>query len=369
MLPQFASGSPLWESVWAVGVLIASVLVAWLVLLSMRYARRRLEKRRKSTHIQHLLQRLSRTIFLLVASQGLLLALSSLSYLAPWRPYLGKAAIAFLIILVTYGLAQSGRLLLDWYMRRAKIRQSLIRLVQRVTILLVYVGGLLVLLDYLGISISPMIAGLGLGGLAIALALQPTLNNFFAGTQIVSDRMVRVGDYIELDNGEIRGYVTDVGWRSTRIRTTFNNLVIIPNSKLADSVITNYCGPSMELAVIVNCGVSYSSNLAHVEDIALAVTREVIQDLDEAIKTFEPWFGYEEFGESNINFWVWLQAKDRIASFRVKSELIKRLHARFDQEGITINYPVRTTYLQWAGSSEPPISSSEPGSGGSEENH
>ena len=356
MLPQFASGSPLWESVWAVGVLIASVLVAWLVLLSMRYARRRLEKRRKSTHIQHLLQRLSRTIFLLVASQGLLLALSSLSYLAPWRPYLGKAAIAFLIILVTYGLAQSGWLLLNWYMRRAKIRQSLIRLVQRVTILLVYVGGLLVLLDYLGISISPMIAGLGLGGLAIALALQPTLNNFFAGTQIVSDRMVHVGDYIELDNGEIRGYVTDIGWRSTRIRTTFNNLVIIPNSKLADSVITNYCGPSMELAVIVHCGVSYSSNLAHVEDIALAVTREVIQDLDEAIKTFEPWFGYEEFGESNINFWIWLQAKDRIASFRVKSELIKRLHARFDQEGITINYPVRTTYLQWAGSSEPPIS-------------
>ncbi len=369
MLPQFVSGSPLLEGVWAGGVLIASVLVAWLVLLSMRYVRRRLEKRRKAPHIQQLLQSLARSVFLLVVSQGLLLTLSSLSYLTPWRSYFGKAAIAFLIILVTYGLAQSGRMLLGWYLGRAKVRQSLVRLVQRVTILLVYVVGLLVLLDYFDIPISPLIAGLGLGGLAVALALQPTLNNFFAGTQIVSDHVVRVGDYIELDNGVIRGYVTDVGWRSTRLRTPFNNLVIIPNSRLADSVITNYRGPSMELAVIVNAGVSYSSDLAHVEGIALTVAREVIQDLDEAVKTFEPWFGYEEFGESNINFWIWLQAKDRIASFRVKSELIKRLHARFDQEGITINYPVRTTYLQWAGSTQPPLPSSDPSFGGSEDNH
>jgi len=208
-------------------------------------------------------------------------------------------------------------------------------------VLIVYALGILVLLDYLSIAITPIVAGLGIGGLAVALALQPTLGNFFAGTQIVSDRVVRIGDYIELENGTMRGYVTDVGWRSTRIRTTFNNLVIIPNSRLADSIITNYHGPSMELAVIVNAGTSYSSNLADVERVSLEVAREVIQDLDETVKTFEPWFGYDEFGESNINFWVWLQARNRIASFRVKSELIKRLHARFGEEGIEINYPVR----------------------------
>jgi len=197
-----------------------------------------------------------------------------------------------------------------------------------------------VLLDYLGISISPMIAGLGLSGLAVALALQPTLGNFFAGTQIVSDQLVRVGDYIELDSGA-KGYVVDVGWRSTRVRTTFNNLTIIPNSRLVDSIVTNYHGPEMELAVIVESGVSYSSDLAQVEDVALAVAREIIEELPEAIKTREPWFAYEEFGDSNINFWVWLYATDRLGSFRVKNELIKRLHARFAEEGITINYPVR----------------------------
>jgi len=364
MQPQFVSGSPLLEAAWAVGILLVFALGAWLILLVMRRIQPRLQKRFKSTLIPQLLQSLSRPVFLLVVFEGLLLALSSLSYLAPWRAGLGKTSVAVVIAIATYGLARIGGVLLVWYLRRVKVRQSLIRLAQRITILLVYVGGLLILLDYLGIPISPMIAGLGLGGLAVALALQPTLSNFFAGTQIVFDRVVRVGDYIELDNG-VRGYVTDVGWRSTRIRTPFNNIVIIPNSRLAESVITNYHGPSMELAVIVNAGVSYSSDLAHVESIALTVAREVIQDLDEAVKTFEPWFGYEEFGESNINFWVWLQATDRIGSFRVKSELIKRLHARFDQEGITINYPVR--HITFNGT-PPPFPSGGSSFGGSEEN-
>ena len=173
------------------------------------------------------------------------------------------------------------------------------------------------------------------------------------------------GDYIELDDGAIRGYVIDVGWRSTRVRTPYNNLVIIPNSRLAESIITNYYAPTMEMAVIVNCGVSYNADLAKVEATALDVAREVVQELDEADKTFQPRFGYEEFGESNINFWIWLQAKDRPASFRLKSEIIKRLKNRFDKEGITINYPVRL--LTFERSSIPPtFLSGRPDAGGSE---
>jgi small-conductance mechanosensitive channel len=368
MPPQFVAGSPLLEAVWAIGILLVFVLGAWLILLGMRRSQRKQAKGTRKTLTPQLLLSLSRPVFLLLVSQGLILALSSLSYLASWRPYLGKASISLVIILFTYGLARGGRLLLGWYLHRVKVRPSLARLIQRIVILLVYTGGFLMLLDYLEISISPLIAGLGLGGLAIALALQPTLSSFFAGAQIVSDQLVRVGDYIELDSGQ-KGYVVDVGWRSTRVRTTFNNMMVIPNSRLVDSVITNYYGPEMELAVMVESGVSYSSDLAQVEDVVMAVAREIIEELDEAVKTREPWFGYDEFGDSNINFWVWLYAKDRIGSFRVKSELIKRLHARFDQEGITINYPVRTTYLQWTGSAQPPIPSSDPSFGGSEDNH
>ena len=373
MQPQFVVGSPLLEAVWAGGILLVFTLVAWLILVGMRRGQPKLQKHFKSALPPQLLGSLSRPVFLLVVSQGLLLALSSLSYLAPWRANLGSTSVAVVIVLVTYGLARSGGVLLVWYLRtravrrKARIDEGLIHFLRRVMVIVVYAFGVLVLLDYLDIAITPIVAGLGIGGLAVALALQPTLTNFFASTQIVSDRVVRVGDYVELDSG-VRGYVTDVGWRSTRIRTPFNNMVIIPNSRLADNIITNYHGPSMELAVIVNAGVSYSSDLAHVESVALKVAREVIQDLDEAVKTFEPWFGYEEFGESNINFWVWLQATDRIASLRVKSELIKRLHARFNQEGITINYPVRHLTFNGAGVTRPPFPSDASGFGSSEEN-
>ena len=372
MQPQFVLGSPLLEAVWAGGILLVSVLVAWLILLSIQYLKPRIGKRAKATPIPRLLESLYRPVVLLIVSQGLILALSSLSYLTLWRDGLGKASIALVIILATYGLARSGGVLLTWYLssravrQKAFIDQGLVRFLRRIMVLIIYAVGILILLDYLNIAITPIVAGLGISGLAVALALQPALVNFFASTQIVSDRVVRVRDYVELDNG-IRGYVIDVGWRSTRIRTSFNNMVVIPNSRLADSVITNYHGPSMELAVIVNAGVSYSSDLTHVESVALEVAREVIQDLDEAVKTFEPWFGYDEFGESNINFWVWLQATDRIGSFRVKSELIKRLHARFNQEGIEINYPVRKLIYSSFEGTQLPLPPDGLSLGGSEE--
>ena len=152
------------------------------------------------------------------------------------------------------------------------------------------------------------------------------------------------GDFIELENG-LRGYVAEIGWRSTRLRTPFNNLVVIPNSRLADSILTNYYGPSMEIGVLVEAGVSYSSDLVHVEQVAMEVAQEVIDAIPEADKKNPPWFGYEKFGDSNIDFWIWVQATDRLSSFKMKTELMKLLHSRFKVEEIEINYPVRHIIL------------------------
>jgi small-conductance mechanosensitive channel len=344
---QFTSGSPLVEAAWAVGILLISILLAWFVHLAIRWGERKLKARSQATLPSQLLRSFSRPIIFILILEGTLQGLSSVSYLAGWITAIGTVRIAALIVLVTYILANSGGVLLTWYLRgrrarkKARVDDSLINLLRRFMVIVIYAIGIMVMLDYLQLNITPLIASLGIGGLAIALALQPTLGNFFAGTQIVSDHVVRTGDYVELDNGEIKGYVTDVGWRSTRIRTPFNNIITIPNSHLADSVLTNFHSPNTELGVMVNCGVSYSSDLVQVENISLEVAREVVKELDEAVKTFEPIFRYDEFGDSNINFWIWLQALDRMASFRLKSELIKRLKARFDREGITINYPAR----------------------------
>ena len=187
---------------------------------------------------------------------------------------------------------------------------------------------------------SPILAGLGIGGLAVALAVQPTLSNFFAGTYVVTEGEMKKGDFIELEGGP-SGYVEEVGWRSTKIRSRFNNLVIIPNSRMAESIVTNYYSPTPAMNVVVTCGVSYEADLPTVERCALEEAAALISESEQAIKDIDPFFGFSNFGDSNIDFFVFLQAIDRAGTFRLKSQLIKRIHERFGKEGIEINYPVR----------------------------
>ena len=156
----------------------------------------------------------------------------------------------------------------------------------------------------------------------------------------LSEGQLKEGDFIELEGGP-SGYIEEVGWRSTKIKNRFNNLVIIPNSKMIDSILTNYYSPTPATNVIVTCGISYESDLNHVEKIVNNVAKEIINSSDEAVKDADPFVGFSEFGDSNIEFFVFLQAKDRIGSFKLKSELIKSIYEEFANENIEINYPVR----------------------------
>ena len=253
----------------------------------------------------------------------------------------------FAIILGVVAVASVVSRVFDWYIENATagIRQEfgvrLLPLFRRVASVLVYGLGALLVLDHLGVSISPLIAGLGLGGLAVALAIQPTLANLFAGTYVMTEGVISPGDYIELENG-IKGYVVDVGWRSTRIRDWRNNLVVVPNSRFAETIITNYQKPIPAVNVIVYCGVSYDCDLFQVERVSNEVMDEVLDTNPGAVKDYGGWFGFDNFGDSNVNFWLFVQAKDRLATWSLQTSLMQRLHQRFEEEGIAINYPVRT---------------------------
>lgn len=227
------------------------------------------------------------------------------------------------------------------YQRRLdemNLTQGFVRTLLRLAVLIL---GTLVLLDTLHISITPLLASLGVGGLAVGLALQGTLSNLFAGIQIISTQPIRVGDFIKLQSGE-EGYVAEIGWRATCIRMLPNNVVIIPNSKLADSVITNYYLPDKELAVLVQVGVSYNCDLAHVEKVTIDVAREIQQMVEGAVREFQPFIRYHTFDSSSINFTVIMRAKEFTDNYLMKHEFIKRLHARYNQEGIVIPWPIRT---------------------------
>lgn len=200
--------------------------------------------------------------------------------------------------------------------------------------------GLLILLDNFGVSVTPLLASLGIGSLAIALALQPTLENFFCGIQLITDKPIQAGHFIRLDSGE-EGYVHRIGWRSTWIRMLPDNIVVIPNKTLVNSRIVNYHYPTKELSLAVSLGVHYGSDLDQVERVTVETAREVLQKISGGIGSFEPVLRYHTFGDSGIHFTVTLRVKEFMDTYLIKHEFIKRLHKRYAQEGIVIPYPIQ----------------------------
>ena len=263
------------------------------------------------------------------------------------RHFIDRAAGILGLILGIFALTAAVSNLFQWYSEEVSphtattLDDRLMPMLRRFAMALTYGLGSLLVLDLLNVNISPLIAGLGLGGLAVALALQPTLSNLFAGTYVMTEGVVSQGDYIELDSG-VAGYVIDVGWRSTRLRTWTNNLVVIPNSRFAETIITNYQGPIPAVNIYLTCGVSYDSNLAMVEQVCKEEMGRLLDTDPRAVKEYGAYFAYESFDDSNVTFYLFVQARDRISSFEVQSELIRMVHERFREEGIVINYPMRT---------------------------
>ncbi|MFJ9850553.1 mechanosensitive ion channel family protein [Streptomyces sp. NPDC101150] len=214
-----------------------------------------------------------------------------------------------------------------------------------ITRIVVLALGFLVVLQTLGISIAPLLTALGVGGLAVALALQDTLANLFAGVHVLASKTVQPGDYIRLSSGE-EGYVVDINWRNTVVRQLSNNLVIIPNAQLAGTNMTNFTRPEQQLSILVQVGVGYDSDLEHVERVTTEVVASVMTDISGALPDHEPAVRFHTFGDSRIGFTVILGVGEFSDQYRIKHEFIKRLHQRYRAEGIRIPAPTRTVALQ-----------------------
>ena len=204
----------------------------------------------------------------------------------------------------------------------------------------IYAAGAIIILGYYGISIAPLITALGVGGMAVALGLQESLANLFAGLHLILSKQVRVGDYIRLDSDN-EGRVTDITWRYTTILTSANNTVVVPNAKLSSAILTNYDMPGPQIAVIIPVGVSYDSDLEKVETVTVAVAADVMERLEGSmVKT--PAVFFHTFGDSSIDFNVVLYARRFTDRTQLKHEFIKALTQRYREEGIDIPFPVRT---------------------------
>lgn len=200
---------------------------------------------------------------------------------------------------------------------------------------IIYLLGFLFILDYLGVSITPLLTALGVSGLAVALAFQDTLANLFAGMNILMARKIQRGDYIRLDSGQ-EGEVIDITWRNTTIRAPEENMIVVPNSKLASAIYTNVHLPKKEMSLFLPVTVSYDNDLAEVERVTLETAREMLTVPDWNPPGSEPKVRFGAFTDLGVRLTVIFRIKEYQDQFLLKHDFLKRLHTRYRAEGIKL---------------------------------
>jgi small-conductance mechanosensitive channel len=281
-----------------------------------------------------------------VLALALYVALGTSTFPARYVDYGLKALYIIIILSVTLAAANLASGIVQLAIQRSAVSvpaTGISRTIINVTILAL---GFLVILHGLGISITPLITALGVGGLAVALALQDTLANLFAGMHILVEKPLRIGDYIELDTGQ-KGYVDDIGWRTTRIRMLGNNIVVVPNNKLSQSIITNYYLPEKRMSLLIPVGVSYDADPEKVERILIEETEKAAGEVPGLLKEPAPFVRFiPGFGDSSLDFTLICQVSEFVDQYLAQHELRKRIFKRFNEEGIEIPFPIRTVYLK-----------------------
>lgn len=329
-----------WGRVAAAAVVVVVMLGAGITL---RLLLRRLIRRTEDTRwvwddlLARLLYDLAVVLFL---AGGVWIAALLLRLQPGARTPLGQALTAVVIFAVSLAVARlAAGAVGSIAMARSGISQS-VTIFANITRSVVLVVGMLVLLQSLGVSVTPILTALGVGGLAVALALQDTLANLFAGVHILASKTVVPGDFVRLSTGE-EGHVVDINWRKTTIRTMSDNLVIVPNAKFAAAILTNYHQPASDMGLLLQAKVGYDSDLEHVEKVVVEVGLEVMTEVEGGVPDYRPLVRFHTFGESSIDFTVVLRTRDFTDQFVVKHEFVKRLHTRFRTEGIDIPLPTR----------------------------
>jgi len=261
---------------------------------------------------------------------------------------IGSQAILVLVIFVLFYFPAKA---VNLFLRRLAQKQpALERVTQPASFLvrvLFFLVGLIVILENLGVHLTAVWTTLSVGSVAVALALQDTLGNFFAGLYILADRPVNLSDYIRLDSGA-EGLVVRIGWRSTLLRTGQNNMVVVPNSTLAKAVITNFSLPEERMSTSVQVGVAYGTDARHVERLLVEVARQAAQEGFEGLLSYPAPSAQlaPGWGDSSLNFSLNFQVRRWSDQANVQSELRKRILERFNREGIQIPFPTRTLILE-----------------------
>ncbi|TDC45163.1 mechanosensitive ion channel family protein [Actinomadura sp. KC345] len=330
-------GDVSWERVIAAGIVLAAALA---IAVFLRLVTGRLTRQAGNTRspwddigarlIKDLAMPVSVILGLWIAAKVLELPRGTLDITA-------KVLTAVTIFVITLSLA---RLIAAGVSSVALARQGVagnVTIFANITRVIVIGVGIMVMLQSLGVSITPLLGALGVGGLAVALALQDTLANLFAGVHVLAAKTIEPGDYIKLSTGQ-EGYVVDINWRNTSIRTLSDNIEVIPNMRFSDTILTNYHRPTEDMSILVDAKVHYEADLDEVEDLCIEVGHEVMKEVQGGVADTGIFVRFKNFDDGAVGFHVILRSSEFGDQFLISHEYLKRLHRRIRERGIQPPY-------------------------------
>ena len=325
----------------ALTVLISFIVGGIIVNLLSKYLHR---KAKRHSNNSELVKRTTRPVLLLTLFTGLYHATTYLSLSYNADQFIDGVAYTGIVILIAYILTQTAKLLIRRHVQGDVIGEHAPKFLGNVVGIIIFVPAVLIILARFNIEITPILATLGVGSLAVGLALQGTLGNFFAGLRLISEKPIKVGDYVEILERNVEGFIEDIGWSTTRVRTIRDNIVVVPNSSFVESNLFNSSLPRPESTVLLETGVSYDEDLEHVEQVCKEVISYIQDTHDDAVSDHEPWVRFKSFDDSNISVRLGIRVTSYDKRYGVFHELIKALKARFDEEDIEISWPIRKIY-------------------------
>jgi len=247
----------------------------------------------------------------------------------------------FYIAVLSVGLycaAKAAMMLLNRWLDAREDRAHLREPVQFVSRLVFGAFGTMIVLENLGVSLTVVWTTLGVGSVALALALQDTLSNFFAGVYLRLDNPVRLGDYVRLESGE-EGFIVQRGWRSTRMKALRNNTIVVPNSKLASTIVTNFSLPDPRTGISIHVSVNLNSDPQRVETVLTEEVSRGVGAIPGLLSEPAPSAQFiPGFGQFSLDFSVNCTVATYVDQYGVEDELRKRIYKRLRTEGI--EFPV-----------------------------
>lgn len=336
----------------AIGITIGALVAAEVLIRIFDFVFRTLSSRTKTTLDDRLFEASRGPVRLLFFLFGVYFAVHySYGPQVIFSRSLDEWLAVALIGAVGHAVASLVNAFLVWYSNEFKgnvLSKEIFPIIRKLVKVSIYLFTFLILLSQLGVEILPLIAGLGIAGLAVGLALQPTFANFFGGIHLLLDKTFKVGDFIAVDSETgTTGFVKRIGWRTTKLKSFANTEYIIPNDKISNSTIINYSSASDKgRSVVFEVGVNYESDPDKVEKLLKEAVKNAAKKNASIVKDFETVARFENFGDSALYFKLIFQVDKYEARYGAQAQVKRELLLLFRKNKVTVPFPIRTVYLK-----------------------